>query len=117
MSQGYERGRRVARTAGSWVKRAIAVLRVEGEREPAESRWLVGYEAEQLLTVLLWDGESLVALLNDDADFDRLRRHAREMADSIRRRELVPKLSDVAGRTPEEAAAFERKADELRSRT
>lgn len=59
----------------------------------------------------------LVDALNDDADaFGDVERDARALYESLRARRIAAKLANVEGRTPEEAAAFLAKAEELSPR-
>lgn len=106
---------RRAKDAATRVDRAATFLRHEAsEATPnSERRWLIGYEAENLLWNVLRDAHSLVDLLNDDQG-DGAEAAAKTVYEALRARRLAAKLDDVEGRTPEEAAAFQAKARELR---
>lgn len=110
-----ERMVRWTTTAKTWFGKAVRKLEREGERarDRQEARWLVGYEAERLLSSALWEATSLVPLLNDEQVEDVLHR-SRELTTLLRNRVLVAKLENVDGRTEEEAAAFRAKAASLR---
>jgi hypothetical protein len=104
------------RDAASRAYSAASRLRYfydEDDRAPA--RFLVGYEAEQLLTAIL-----AVPSASEDFDGPDLDRLAELVAsvgsaierrrDSAKRARLIAKLADTRGRTVEEAAAYEAKA-------
>lgn len=93
------------------------------EDDRAAARFLVGYEAEQLLTAFLDASESLAGILAvpneefDGPDLDRLAELVASVGSAIERRRdsakrarLIAKLADTRGRTVEEAAAYEAKA-------
>jgi hypothetical protein len=114
------------RDAASRAYSAASRLRYfydEDDRAPA--RFLVGYEAEQLLTAFLDASESLAGILAvpsasedfDGPDLDRLAELVASVGSAIERRRdsakrarLIAKLADTRGRTVEEAAAYEAKA-------
>lgn len=121
MSDRIDRIRRTRLTAASWFRRSTALL-LESERCAAndDTRWLVGYEAAELLEAVLFEAESLVGLIADDdllaragERLDKLSAALRARKASHRRLALSEKLSRVEGRTPEEAALYRAKAAEL----
>lgn len=106
--------RRRALDAATRFRRAVTLLRYNAVNARNESeRWLAGYEAETLLSKMLWEARDLVDVLNDDAS-DEAERYARAVCEALRARRLVLKLENVSGRTLEEAELFKRKAKELR---
>lgn len=107
---------RRAHDASTRFNRAVLFLMWEaGKARPgSERRWLIGYEADILLSKALDDAESLVGLLNDDASDDG-ERTARRLHVALRARRLALKLDQTEGRTAEEAEAFATKARKLRA--
>jgi hypothetical protein len=108
-------GRR-RRDASTRFKRCVEILRwMKVRADVKQHRWLIGYEAEQLLADVLSYADELVYLLNteDSSGYD-IERDARELAARLRNRRLALHLENVTGRTAEEAAAFRLKAAELR---
>lgn len=104
---------RTRRTAATWVRKAAASITWCAERATnAEQRWLIGYEAEQLLCTALDEFEALVSLLDADQVAEVEERLKRFDAKLGRQRRLF-KLQNVEGRSPEEAALFRAKAVEL----
>lgn len=106
---------RRAKDAATRVDRAVSFLRYEASeaRHGSERRWLIGYEAENLLWNVLRDAHSLVDLLNDDRG-DAAEQAAKSVYEALRARRLAAKLDAAEGRTPEETEAFQAKARELR---
>ena len=84
-------------------------------RESDENvRWLIGCEANRLLEELLDAAVLLVPLLNEDEwDLDYRQRDAKAVAKAMRDKVLLGKMANTTGRTPEEAAAFAAKAEEM----
>ena len=108
-------GGRRARDAASRFERAVATLVHLHEQTSGEQRWLVGQDAETLLWRMLLDAEALVALLPDEDDAgDLVEPAARRLKAALRDRRLGRKLSQVEGRTEQEARVFAAKARELR---
>lgn len=103
-----------AAQARTRVKRAAQWL-LHAETSGTELQWLVGYEAGQLLTAAVESADAVAELLNAD-DVEEARDLAWQLYDRLRARVLAEKLSNVEGRTDEEAAAFLARADELRAR-
>lgn len=108
-ASAFDRSRRTGRTASSWMKRAVAVLRWEHEHaspatfewegvEILAERWLVGYEAEVLLRDVLQETEALVALLNDGADLEQLSKWANDVVLALGAREAGTKRGELAGK-------------------
>jgi len=89
------------------LKRAVGALL------GADESWLRGYEAERLLWTMLFESESLVGLLHDDAELGDLRKFTDDLARALRHRQLGLKMANTEGRTPEEAEAFLSKAQEF----
>ena len=116
-----DRIKRWVATASTWAGKAASILQyteAEGEAMP--------YESSKLLYELMNAADSLVdrELLDQDSDFyfDLTLMYAeRVVAALLERRgrasigELIAKLENVTGRTPEEAALFRRKAADLRA--
>lgn len=107
---------RRAHDAATRLNHAVLFLMFEARKGSpnSERRWLVGYEAETLLSKALSDAEALVPLLNADAG-DEAEHTAKRLYDALRARRLAAKLDQVEGRTPEEAEAFKAKARKLRA--
>lgn len=104
------------RTAETWVQKTAARLRRDAQDAPSDLRWLIGYDASEFVRTLVWEAETLIPLI-DVEQLEDLKRRTDAVARRVRDRILAEKLSGTAGRTPEEAAAFRAKADELRSRS
>jgi hypothetical protein len=108
--------RRWSTTAATWLQKATALLSSNAAAaRDADQRWLVGYDAEQLLRQLLWRADELVGLLPDDL-LDDVLRDARALTERLRAQRLASKLENVEGRTVEEAAMFTERAAQLRER-
>lgn len=105
--------RRVNDAATRYTRTVSLLLHARHKATSSEIEWLVGYEAETLLRKVLYDADSLVGLLNDDAGED-IERHAEMIFKTLRARRIAAKLEQVEGRMPEEAEAFQAKARELR---
>jgi hypothetical protein len=104
-------------TAQTWFAKAShGLVYDEAEARTPEERWVLGYEAHQLLFGVLTDAALLVRLLDEDQVAD-VERWARELANDLRSHRLSMALEQTAGRTPEEAEAFREKALALRERT
>ena len=108
-------------TTRTWVQKSARILQYyNGKATMSEQRWLIGYEAEQLLWVLLDESEVLVGLLHKDFSNDEyllrdIERKSKLIARLIRDRRLAAMMDDTNGRTVEEAATFTAKAKELRA--
>jgi hypothetical protein len=89
---------------------------VDNEDLTPNQRWLISYEADDLMDKLVSTLRDLVPLLSTDEDEDwrEIRADAGKLAQAIRAHYLAAKLEQVGGRTPEEAATFRRKAEQLR---
>lgn len=108
--------RRWKALAITWPAKATALLVGEHERARNDSeRWLVGYEAAGLIGSLLDQIEMLAPLLKED-QIEEAAEHAKRFAATARLLRLAPKLARVEGRSPEEAATFERSATAIRGR-
>lgn len=115
MMVGLDRTSRWRSTAVTWVRKTTALLAAQGRAASSTTeRWLVGYEASQLLEAVLSEAETLAGLLVEEHHAEDAERRARDLAALLRRSRLAGKLSNVEGRTPEEASAFLEKAEALR---
>lgn len=119
--------RRTATTAVTYVGKAVSMMRRDAESPIEPLRQLTAYDAEQFLWTVLSEIEMLVKIVRVDEDdaiyADWIEEHAQAIADGMRARRaasrrlaLAAKLSNVKGRTPEEAAAFREKAARLLDR-
>lgn len=107
--------RQIVRTAATRIRSAaVRIEHAAASDTAAEGRWLAGYEAAELFRAALDAAERLALVVNDD-DVDEVLERTLSVAKYLRGRRLASKLDQVDGRTPEEAAAFRRKAEELRS--
>jgi hypothetical protein len=104
-----------ANDARTRFDRTVQILRHEHENATTdEARWLYGYLAEELLWNVLWDAKSLLSILNPDSErIEYTEQHAKNLASGLRAHRLAAKLADTTGRTPEEAEAFEAKAEAM----
>jgi hypothetical protein len=104
-------------TTGTWVAKSCALIQREAGRATSpEERWLVGYDAERLLSKLLYEAGLLVPSVNED-QLEDVTRYARELASALRDRRIAGKLENVEGRTAPEAEAFRARAAKLRERS
>lgn len=105
---------RWAATTRTWCRKSAALLYAAGTEATNESqRFVVSYEAENLLASILSDAE-LIAAVIDPERVDDCERRAKELLRLLRTRRLSAALERGEGRTPEERALFEAKARELR---
>jgi hypothetical protein len=110
-------GQRRARDARSRFQRAVYTLQDEAEK----GVFGIGWEAEHLLNGVLGEAPLLARLLDEGDELDEWRipdllAQVEELKKALRDRALALKLEQVNGRTPEEAEAFQAKAQELRRR-
>lgn len=101
--------------ATTWVSKTVALMLNAGPRNKEEA-WLIGYDAAQFMRDAISDLRLLVPLLTED-QVDDVERESKELLAYVRSHRIAGKLSNVDGRTPEEARAFLRKADDLRGGT
>lgn len=113
-------------TADTWFLKASHKLKGLHEADPRpEPRWLLGYEGSRFLFGILNEAVTTMPSVLESAEDEHIAEvlgAARSLVAALEERErsgrrsrLATKLEDVAGRTPEEAAAFLAKAAELRS--
>lgn len=121
-----EKRRRWVATASTWVAKATAILRAQQDAPEAE-RTLLAHDASRLLYNIMDAADELVrgplSDLDSDPYFDLTLIYAERVLATLRGRsaqakldDLIARLEDVTGRTPEEASMFRRKAAELRAR-
>lgn len=104
-------------TTGTWVAKSCALIQREtGRATSPEERWLVGYDAERLLSKLLYEAGLLVPSVNED-QLEDVTRYARELAGALRDRRIAGKLENAEGRTEAEAASFLARETKLRERS
>lgn len=115
-----DKQRRWGATAATWARKAAMFLHHQSQHSVNKShRWLIGYDASILLRHLLDACELLVFAIPSDHDFDEdlfdeIERDSRRLAKLIHNRRIAGKLSEVEGRTTEEAEAFLARAARLR---
>jgi len=101
----------------TYVAKAVSMIRRDAEGPSEPLRELTVYEARDFTWRVISEIEQLADLIPLDGYEDEwIERDARRLADRIRSRRLAAKLSNVEGRTPEEAAAFRDKAERLLQR-
>lgn len=115
-----DKANRWRETAQTWLRKAVAIMQNE-HADPS------GYWRMSLLYHVLDSAESLAQMLPDDktdtfefefalAYAEKIVAHLHSLKATAKRDALIAKLEQVTGRTPEEAAEFQRKAAELRAR-
>jgi hypothetical protein len=107
--------RRRSATSSTWLKKVAALYRQQmSEARTEDERWLLGYDASQVVWLALNEIETLSEIIPDDL-LDPAHEAAARLANRLRARRLAAQLDgNLTGRTPEEAAAFRAKAEELR---
>lgn len=111
ISDDLDRVIRYARDSRTRCRRAANRL-ASFHRGNEKARWLIGYDAGTLMAELQDAALTLAPLLNED-DLDARHHRAKELAIVLRKRSLAAKMADTTGRTLEEAAAFNRKREEM----
>lgn len=110
----YDRAQRWRATAETWFRKTSTYLAALMREEPNEDvRHGLGWEVGHLLGNVLWEAEQLAPHVPDDLIED-IERKAKALVSALRAQRLATKLEQTHGRTPEEAAAFQAKAAELR---
>lgn len=102
---GYEKICRWRSTAQTWLRKSGRSLVSGADQGNPEIRWLMGYQAAELVRAALLVVDDLVPVLNED-DLEDVRERAQQVYRNLRTRDQAAKSADVRGRTQAEAAAF-----------
>lgn len=113
----YFRVRPWRATASTWFRKVAAALRWQHDNTESDAmRQLLAEEAARLLYDVLSDAWRLVPLLRDDTmhDLEMVERETKALLKALRNHRVAAMLDNTTGRTPEEASAFVKKAEDMR---
>lgn len=111
-----DRARRWRTTSATWFRKTAHLLHGLAQADESEAaRWLLGYEAVQVLESVLDDALLLVPLVVTQ-EMEEVGRRAADLARQIRRARVAGLLENTEGRTPEEVETFRQAAADLRGR-
>lgn len=117
-AKAYQQTSRWRRIAGTWFSKTSSALRYRHDQSGSESiRYLLCGEAAELCYDALDDMIQLVPLLREDTlhSLELVETEARRLTVALKKHRQAAMLDNTEGRTPEEAAAFRAKAEELRA--